>query len=195
MKHFIAVAKILLAILPLVLFMTHFNMKMEQQRFKPHIYTVSGGKVLVAKISGDPDLTMDSAGTALYNGSRRLKLSPSYMSGRHMDWRQRHTLPRQQWIIHYSRMVPETATALGNMSSSTSVEMYFERRRETEVAEILHLGRYEDIPHSLTILQQFVRRQGYRLSGFYEEVYLVFEHIEPDPAKYETLLRYQVTKL
>jgi len=62
------------------------------------------------------------------------------------------------------------------------------------IAEIRHLGRYENIPKSLVKLRQYISKAGYRVDGFYEEVYLVFESIEPDPALYETLLRYQVSK-
>ena len=74
------------------------------------------------------------------------------------------------------------------------MSIYYERREHTEVAEILHVGRYEDIPESLKKLRQFVEKEGYRFSGFYEEVYQIFESIEPDPGKYETLLRYQVAQ-
>ena len=60
------------------------------------------------------------------------------------------------------------------------------------MAEILHIGRYEEIPHSLEKLKRYIKQQGYRLNGFYDEIYMVFEYIEPDPGKYETILRYQV---
>lgn len=194
MKMVPALVKTIAFLLPVIAFITYYNLRMDKERFEPHIYTLTGGKVLVAKISGDPDITMDTAGTTLYSAGRKLKLSPSYITGRHLKWNQRNTTPIQEWVVYYSRMVPETAIGLADIKDTANVSIYYERRENTEVAEILHVGRYEDIPESLKKLRQFVEKEGYRFSGFYEEVYQIFESIEPDPGKYETLLRYQVAQ-
>lgn len=194
MKMVPALVKTIAFLLPVIAFITYYNLRMDKERFEPHIYTLTGGKVLVAKISGDPDITMDTAGTTLYSAGRKLKLSPSYITGRHLKWNQRNTTPIQEWVVYYSRMVPETAIGLADIKDTANVSIYYERRENTEVAEILHVGRYEDIPESLKKLRQFVEKEGYRISGFYEEVYHIFESIESDPGKYETLLRYQVAQ-
>lgn len=194
MKMVPALVKTIAFLLPVIAFITYYNLRMDKERFEPHIYTLTGGKVLVAKISGDPDITMDTAGTTLYSAGRKLKLSPSYITGRHLEWNQRNTTPIQEWVVYYSRMVPETAIGLADIKDTANVSIYYERRENTEVAEILHVGRYEDIPESLKKLRQFVEKEGYRFSGFYEEVYHIFESIESDPGKYETLLRYQVAQ-
>lgn len=167
---------------------------MGNERYEPCIYTLTGGKVLVAKITGDPDITLDTAGITLYSASRKLKLSPSFIAARHLNWNQRYTTPKKDWIVHYSRMVPETAIGLAEIKDTVNVKIFYDRREETEIAEILHVGSYETIPESLEKLRQFIDNQGYKLSGFYEEVYIVFEQIEPNPYEYETLLRYQVVK-
>ena len=174
--------------------MIYYNLRMDSQRFEPHIYSMTEGKVLVAKIKGDPDITMDTAGLTLYSAGRKLKLSPSYMSARHIEWNQRETIPIQDWVVYYSRMVPETAIGLADIKDTADVSIFYDRRKKTEIAEILHVGRYDNIPASLEKLRQFSNKKGYRLSGFYEEVYRVFEQIEPNPNKYETLLRYQVAR-
>ncbi|NNK95726.1 MAG: hypothetical protein HKP41_15355 [Desulfobacterales bacterium] len=179
-------------LLPGIAFMIYYNVRMEAQRFEPHIYTMTAGKVLVAKIKGDPDITMDTAGVTLHNTSRKLKLSPSYMSARHLEWNQRDTKPKQHWEVYYSKMVPETATGLADIKDTANVRIFYERREKTKIAEILHVGRYENIPESLEKLRLFIDKEGYSLTGFYEEVYRVFEYIEQNPNKYETLLRYQV---
>ena len=194
MKMVPALVKTIAFLLPVIAFITYYNLRMDKERFEPHIYTLTRGKVLVAKISGDPDITMDTAGTTLYSAGRKLKLSPSYITGRHLKWNQRNTTPIQDWVVYYSRMVPETAIGLADIKDTANVSIYYERRENTEVAEILHVGRYEDIPESLKKLRQFVEKEGYRFSGFYEEVYHLFESIESDPGKYETLLRYQVAQ-
>ena len=194
MKKSLPFVKILVCLLPIIAFITFYNLRMEKQRYEPHIYTLRGGKVLVAQVTGDPDITMDNARTTLYNAGRKLKLSPSYMSGRHLSWKQRETMPRKGWVVHFARAVPETAVGFADIKNPAEKGIYYERREETEIAEILHLGRYEEIQHSLLKLRQFIEHQGYKIVGFYEEVYLVFELIEPNPGKYETLLRYEVIK-
>ncbi len=194
MKNTITFLKTIVILLPVMTFLIYYNMRMEKERFKPHINTLPGGKVLVTEVVGDPDITLDTAGTTLYNVGRKLKLSPSYIAARHLTWNQRDTIPRENWVVHYSRMVPETATSLANLQDTANVKIYFDRREKTKIAQILHVGHYDDIPKSLMELRQFIDNKGYRLSGFYEEVYLIFEHIESNPHKYETLLRYQIAK-
>lgn len=181
-------------ILPGITFMICYNLRMDAQRFEPHIHTMPGGKVLVARIKGDPDITMDTARLTLYSAGRKLKLSPSYMGARHLEWDQRDTTPEQHWDVYYSRVVPETAIGLADIKDTAEVRIFYERREKTEIAEILHVGRYDHIPESLEKLRNFVNKNEYRLNGFYEEVYQVFESIESNPNKYETLLRYQVVK-
>jgi hypothetical protein len=194
MKKSLLFVKALLFLLPIIAYITHYNLRMEKERYKPHIYTLTGGKVLVAQITGDPDVTLDTAATTLYSAGRKLKLSPCYMSGRHLNWKQRETIPRKEWVVHYARVVPETAVGFADIENPAEKGIYYERREETEIAEILHLGRYEEIPHSLLKLRRFIEHQGYRIVSFYEEVYLVFDPIEPNPGKYETSRRYEATK-
>jgi hypothetical protein len=177
-----------------VLFVVVYNWRVEQQRYEPRIYSLAAGKELIVEITGDPDITWDTAALTLYSTGRQLKLSPSYMSGRHAQWRQRENKSPEEWKIQYTRPVPETAVGLGDIRDSADVSLYFQRRDKMTIAEIRHPGRYENIPNSLARLRQYISNAGYRLDGFYEEVYLVFETIEPDPALYETLLRYQVSK-
>ena len=194
MKSPLPLVKTVVYLLPVILFLVFYNVRMNNERYAPHIYTLTGGRVLVAQITGDPDITRDTAGLTLYSASRKLKLSPSYMSARHLQWNQRDTTPTQEWVVQYSKMVPETATSLADIKDTADVKIFYERRETTKIAEILHVGRYEDIPDSLEKLRHFIDDEGYKLSGFYEEVYTVFEQIEPNPYEYETLLRYQVVK-
>jgi hypothetical protein len=181
-------------LIPAVLFAVVYDWRVEQQRYQPRIYTLTGGKVLVARITGDPVVTRDTAAVTLYSASRKLKLSPAYISGRHLDWHQRETKPAQEWEVDYARPVAETALGLADIKDSAEVKIFYQRRNETRIAEIRHMGRYENIPQSLEKLRRYVVEKGYQLSGFYEEVYVVFEAIESDSSQWETLLRYEVAK-
>ncbi len=48
----------------------------------------------------------------------------------------------QHWDIYYSRMVPETAIGLADIKDTADVSIFYDRREITEIAEILHVGRY-----------------------------------------------------
>ena len=111
-------------LLSAIVFITSYNKRIETKRYAPHIYTLTGGKVLVVKISGDPDFTLDTAQTTLYSARRKLKLSPSYITARHLDWQQRETTPRKQWVVYYSRRVPETATGLADIENTADVNIF-----------------------------------------------------------------------
>lgn len=187
--------KVFTTLLPIVAFLMYYNLQMEAARFEPYLSEVIEGKELVTKLSGDPDITFDSALTVFYNAARALKLSPSYITAHHSSWRQRETIPQRDWVIYYTRRIPETATSLAGLQQDSRVQTFFNRRNKTTTAEILHVGRYEDITESLGKLRRFMTEQGYRPSGFYEEVFLKFDPIESNPYQHETLLRYQVARL
>lgn len=186
--------KAFVILLPMVVFTMYYNRQMETARFEPYLSEIDAGKELVTKITGDPDITFDSALTVFHNASRIQKLSPSYITAHHLSWRQRETIPQRDWVIYYTRRIPETATSLTGLQQDSRVQTFYNRRDKTIAAEILHVGRYEDIPKSVKKLRSFITREGYRTCGFYEEVFLKYDPIETNPNKHETLLRYQVTK-
>jgi len=58
--------------------------------------------------------------------------------------------------------------------------------------EVLHRGPYDLIPAAIEVMLQSIDTRGYQATDLYEEVYLVFEKIERDPQKFETLLRVNI---
>ena len=63
MKILRILLKSVAVLLPGIAFMLYYNLRMEAQHFQPYIYTITGRKVLVARIKGDPDITIDTART------------------------------------------------------------------------------------------------------------------------------------
>lgn len=75
----------------------------------------------------------------------------------------------------------ETAIVLADILDTVDVNIFYDRREKTEVTGILYICCYLEILESLEKLRQFIAKGRYKLSGYYEEVYLVFEYIESNP--------------
>jgi hypothetical protein len=58
------------------------------------------------------------------------------------------------------------------------------------VAQILHLGPYDQETETIERLQQFIAENGYKIAGPHEEEY----QSKPDAKVIKTLIRYQVKK-
>lgn len=191
MKKILLFAVAFILLIGLTGFALQYNTKMEEIRLSPRIYSLEAARYLVVELEGDPKTTRKTAGKTLYSISRMLRLSPSYMSGLHLDWQQRELLPKNQWLISYGKRVPETAGGLQDVINDGE-KIYFERRPKILVAEILHLGPYSEIPASLARLRLYAKKKGYQPSGFYEEVYLKSLPFTKKQHEFETLLRYQL---
>ena len=65
-----------------------------------------------------------------------------------------------------------------------------------EVAEILHIGAYEDETPTIVKLTTLIDEQGYEITSLHEEEYLKGPRmlIKGNPAKYRTIIRYEVSK-
>ncbi len=64
-----------------------------------------------------------------------------------------------------------------------------------ETAEILHIGPYDQEPPTVRRLMEYIKEQGYEISGLHEEVYLRGPGTPlSKPEKYYTLIRYPVKK-
>ncbi len=174
--------------------MIAYNAAIEIVRHEPFVYSSPRQKLLVAELTGDPETTLESAGILFHNLARQLKLSPSYITSRYPDRWQWQADAGKEELILYHRVVPETAMDLANVTRDNSTNIYFKRSEEERIASIIHVGRYEEIPHSQRKLQQFILDNGYLIDGYYEETRIIAEFNESDPDNYETVLRYQVTR-
>ena len=66
-----------------------------------------------------------------------------------------------------------------------------------EVAQILHVGGYDEETADTEALKEFIRSQGYEITGLHEEEYLKGPGFlfAGNPDKYLTLIRYPVKKI
>ena len=96
--------------------------------------------------------------------------------------------PKEEWVIIAGIPVPENTTSLPQKEPGTEVKI--ETWEYGTVAQILHLGPYDQETENIERLQQFITANGYEIAGPHEEEYLS----KPDAKIMKTLIRYQVKK-
>lgn len=99
-----------------------------------------------------------------------------------------HTLPKEEWHIVAGIPVPENTEALPQRKPDVGVKL--QTWEYGTVAQILHLGPYDQEVDSVERLQQFIAENGYEVIGPHEEEY----QSRPDAKTMKTLIRYRVRK-
>ena len=85
--------------------------------------------------------------------------------------------------------MPENTTSLPQ--KEPSIEVKLKTWEYGTVAQILHLGPYDQETETITRLHQFITANGYQIVGPHEEEYLS----KPDAKVIKTLIRYQIRKI
>ncbi len=91
--------------------------------------------------------------------------------------------------------VPETVTSLPRVENTTQFEVKLTTWEYGEVAEILHVGRYETEVPTIARLDEYIQSQGYAIAGEHEEEYLRGPGVPmAKPESYYTIIRYPVKR-
>ena len=99
-----------------------------------------------------------------------------------------HLHPKQEWLIIAGIPVPDDTRSLPQKEPGTEVRL--ETWEYGTVAQVLHLGPYDQETQTIKRLHEFVAANGYEIVGPHEEEYLS----RPDAEVTRTLIRYQVKK-
>ena len=99
-----------------------------------------------------------------------------------------HLYSKGEWLIIAGIPVPENTSSLPQKEPNTEVKL--ETWEYGTVAQILHLGPYDQETETIQRLQQFITDSGYEIAGPHEEEY----QSRPDAKVIKTLIRYQVNK-
>ena len=83
--------------------------------------------------------------------------------------------------------VPDDVTSLPQKEPATEVQL--ETWAYGTVAQILHLGSYDQEDESVARLQKFIEESGYAIDGVHEEEYLS----SPSAKVPKTIIRYEVS--
>lgn len=152
-------------------------------------------KMAVVYGKGAPDKVFSELMPALYGTVYTLKfdlkkrgLDTFKVSGLRARYPDAHLAPMEEWTHIIGLPIPEDTTSLSQKIAETEVKI--ESWQYGTVAQILHLGSYDQEEASVARLHQFVAENGYEIAGMHEEEYLT----TPDARVIKTIIRYPVKK-
>ena len=161
----------------------------------PQILEMPPQKMAVVQAKGAPDKVFAEFMPALYGSVYTLKFDlkkkglPTFkVSGLRACYPNAHLVPQDEWTIIVGLPIPEDTTSLPQKVAGTTVKL--ETWEYGTVAQILHLGPYDQEGPTVERLHQFVEESGYEIAGVHEEEYLT----TPDAKVIKTLIRYPVRK-
>jgi effector-binding domain-containing protein len=166
---------------------------------EPRIVTLPDQRVLVVETKGDPTTVGSEAFGLLFKTYYNLKGVPKgpKQPAPRARWPLSLDTPKEQWVGRYAMPVPDSVQSLGSMETSASgMQAQLATWPYGRVAEILHVGPYDQEEPTIRKLLDFIKAQGFTAFGEHEEEYLkgptVFS--KGDPANYLTIIRYRVKK-
>jgi hypothetical protein len=166
----------------------------------PQILDMGPQKVLQVRAQGDPNAVGKSAFGLLmktYFGLKGVpKGGPDFKPAR-ARWPVGADIPMEEWVGLYAMPVPGSVTEVGGGESKDGLMVELATWEYGEVAQILHVGRYDQEVADTEALKAFIRSQGYEITGLHEDEYLKGPGFlfAGNPDKYLTLIRYDVKKI
>jgi len=161
----------------------------------PQILEMPAQKMAVVQGKGTPDKVFSEVMPALYGSVYTLKfdlkkkgLATFKVSGLRGRYPDAHLVPQDEWTIILGLPVPNDTTSLPQ--KAPGVEVKLETWDYGTVAQILHLGPYDQEGPTIERLMQFISENGYQITGPHEEEYLT----SPDAKVMKTLIRLTVKK-
>ncbi len=162
---------------------------------EPQILEMPSQKMAVVRGKGTPEKVFTELMTALYGSVYTLKFDlkkrglPTFkVSGLCARYPDAHLVPKEEWTHIIGLPVPEDTEFLPQ--KSPGIEVRIETWEYGTVAQILHLGPYDQEGPTVERLQKFIEDSGYEITGVHEEEYLT----RPDAKVVKTLIRYPVRK-
>ena len=165
----------------------------------PRIVAIPPQKVLLVRATGDPNEIGGDAFGLLMKTYFKLKgvpkSGPDFKPPR-ARWPVGEGIPKSEWEGLYAVPVPETVTSIPQVREGDGHTVELVEWDYGEVAEILHVGRYDEEPPTVERLEAFVMEEGYEISGMHEEEYLKGPGLlfGGTPDRYLTVIRYPVRK-
>ena len=162
---------------------------------EPQILEMPPQKMAVVHAKGAPDKVFTEFMPALYGSVYTLKFDlkkkglPTFkVCGLRAHYPDAHLIPKEEWTIIVGLPIPEDTTSLPQKIPGTEVKI--EQWQYGTVAQILHLGPYDQEYPTIERLQRFIEDSGYEIIGVHEEEYLT----SPDAKVPKTIIRYQIKK-
>ncbi|MFC1875378.1 GyrI-like domain-containing protein [Chloroflexota bacterium] len=164
-------------------------------KLDPRILEMPPQKMAVVTGKGTPDQVFNRLMPALYGSVYTLKFDlkkrglPTFkVCGLRARYPDAHLVPMAEWTHIIGLPVPEDTSSVPQKIAGVDVKI--ETWPYGTVAQILHLGAYDQEEPNIERLLKFVEESGYRIAGDHEEEYLT----SPDAKVPKTLIRYVVKK-
>ncbi len=161
----------------------------------PQILEMPPQKMAVVHAKGAPDKIFPEYMPALYGSVYTLKfdlkkkgLSTFKVSGLRARYPDAHLVSKDEWTMIIGLPVPEDTTSLPQKVAG--IEVKLETWHYGTVAQILHLGAYDQEGATVERLHKFIKDSGYEIAGQHEEEYLT----RPDAKVPKTIIRYPIKK-
>ena len=161
----------------------------------PQILEMPPQKMAVIHAKGSPDKVFSEYMSALYGSVYTLKFDlkkrglPTFkVCGLRALYPDAHLVPMDEWTIIAGLPVPEDTTTLPQ--KDPDIEVKLEQWPYGTVAQILHIGPYNQVGPTIERAHQFAAENGYEIAGAHEEEYLT----RPDAKVVKTLIRYPIKK-
>lgn len=170
---------------------------MSPRRLKtdPVIMEMPPQKMAVVQGKGAPDVLISELMPPLFGSVYTLKfdlkkkgLETFKVSPPRARYPDAHLAKKDAWTIIIGVPVPEDTTSLPQKDPSATVKL--EIWKYGTVAQILHIGPYDQEVPNIEKLQKFIAENGYEIAGPHEEEYLT----TPDAKVMKTIIRYEIKK-
>jgi len=152
-------------------------------------------KMAVVTGKGAPDKVFAELMPALYGSAYTLKFDlkkkglPTFkVSGLRARYPDVLDVLKEEWTHIIGLPVPEGTTSLPQKVAD--IEVKLETWDYGTVAQILHLGTYDQEQANIELLHKFIEDSGYEIAGFHEEEYLT----TPNAKVPKTIIRYPIKK-
>ena len=168
---------------------------LKSSKTEPQIVEMPSQKMAVVRGKGAPDKVFPEIMPALFGSIYTLKFDlkkkglPTFkVSAPRSRYPDALHVPQEQWSIVIGIPIPEDTTSLPQKALGVKVKI--ETWEYGTVAQILHLGPYDQEQPSVERLHKFIEENGYQIAGVHEEEYLT----RPDAKVIKTIIRYPVKK-
>ncbi len=165
-------------------------------KIEPQILEIPAQKMAVVSAKGAPDKAFAELVPTLYGAVYTLKFDrkkqgfPDFkVTGLRARYANAHLVPLEEWVYSIGLAIPEDTISL--TQKVPNIEVKIETWQYGTVAQILHLGPYDQEYATVARLHQFLKDNGYEIAGMHEEEYLT----RPDAKVAKTLIRYPVRKM
>ena len=161
----------------------------------PQILEMPPQKMAVVQARGAPDKVFPEVMPALMGSVYTLKFDlkkrgqPTFrVSPPRARYPDGLDVPMDEWTIITGVPIPEDTASLPQKVAGIDVKI--ETWDYGMVAQILHLGAYDQEGPAVERLHKFIGENGYEIAGPHEEEYLT----RPDAKVMKTIIRYQIKK-